>query len=366
MSTITIAGISISAWIYVPVIYFFWVSFWLLVKKVAFTLIKRLTLKTNTRLDDIILKAANLPVTMMVFASGAAIIEQTIPRETSQPLTGHFVLILKAVTVVAVVLFLDKFVSCLIKEYSPRIEILRTTEGVARGFVRFMVIGLGFLILMDSFGISITPLIASLGIGSLAVALALQPTLENLFSGIQIVTDKPILVGQFVKLESGEEGYVHKIGWRSTWIRTLSNSIVVIPNKILANARLINYHYPDKELAVLVEVGVHYGSDLEKVEQLTIEVAKETLKATPGGVANFVPFIRFHTFADFSINFTVIMRGHEFVDQYLLKHEFIKRLHKRYNEEGIVIPYPVEAVNFAQEKQFDKINNENSRFEPRT
>ncbi len=353
MSTITIAGISISAWIYMPIIYFFWVSFWLMVKKIAVNVIRKITSRTPTHLDDIILKAANFPITLLIFASGAAIIEQAMPRDASQPLTQYFVLLLKAATVVAAVLFCDKFVSSLIKEYSPRIEILKTTGGVARGFVRFLVIGLGVLILLDSFGISITPLIASLGIGSLAVALALQPTLENLFSGVQIVTDKPILVGQFVKLESGEEGYVHKIGWRSTWIRTLPNNIVVIPNKVLVNSRIINYYYPDKELAVTLEMGVHYGSDLEKVERVTIEVAKAILKQTPGGVASFEPFIRYHTFSDFSINFTVVLRGHEFVDQHLLKHEFIKHLHKRYNEEGIVIPYPVQAVNFAQEKQFE-------------
>ena len=229
-------------------------------------------------------------------------------------------------------------------------EILRTSGGIARGFVRAIVIGLGLMILLDSFGVSITPVLASLGVGSLAVALALQPTLENFFSGIQLIMDKPIKVGHFVKLDSGEEGYVHKIGWRSTWVRMIPDNVVVIPNKVLVNAKVTNYHYPQQELDVLMEVGVHYDSDLEHVERVTIEVGKETMKEVAGGVADFEPFIRYHAFADFSINFTVYLRGKEFHDGYLIKHEFIKRLHKRYAREGINIPYPIRAINYEQEK----------------
>jgi small-conductance mechanosensitive channel len=103
-------------------------------------------------------------------------------------------------------------------------------------------------------------------------------------------------------------------------------------------------------MAVLVNLGVHYGSDLQKVEQVTVEVAKEVMKEVAGGVPGFQPFIRYNTFGDFSINFTVILRGKEFVDQYLIKHEFIKRLHARYKKEGIVIPFPIRAINYEQEQ----------------
>lgn len=127
-----------------------------------------------------------------------------------------------------------------------------------------------------------------------------------------------------------------------------------MPNKVMVNSKIINYYYPEKELAVLVQVGVHYESDLEKVEKVTIEVGKETLKEVNGGVAEFNPFIRYHTFDDFSINFTVILRAQEFVDNYMIKHEFVKRLHKRYAKEGINIPYPIRAINYEQEKSFEK------------
>jgi small-conductance mechanosensitive channel len=124
----------------------------------------------------------------------------------------------------------------------------------------------------------------------------------------------------------------------------------LVPNEKLTKAIITNYYLPDKELAVLVEAGVHYNSDLSKVEKVTCEVAREVMNEVAGGVPHFEPFIRYHTFADFSINFTVILRAKEFVDQYLIKHEFIKRLHERYNKEGIIIPYPIRAINYEQEK----------------
>ena len=116
------------------------------------------------------------------------------------------------------------------------------------------------------------------------------------------------------------------------------------------SAIVTNYYFPEKEMAVLIQVGVSYDSDLKKVERVTIEVGKELMREVPGGVPEFEPFIRYHTFADFSINFTVILRAKEFVDQYLIKHEFVKRLHQRFKKEGIEIPFPIRTV-YMQEKR---------------
>jgi len=354
MTELNIFGFTVSQWLSIPLVYLVWVTGFLVLKRIAFSAITRLAQKTKTELDDIFIKAADFPLMLLIFTSGGAVVEKMLPLGTEAELTNYFLLGFKATTIVAIVIFADRFINGLIQHYSDRINILRSSGGVARGFVRVIVICLGTLILLDSFGVSITPIIASLGIGSLAVALALQPTLENLFAGIQLIIDKPIKVGQFVKLDSGEEGYVHKIGWRSTWIRLLPNNVVVMPNKSIVNSKILNYYYPEQEMSVLVQVGVHYESDLEHVEKVTIEVGKETLKEVKGGVADFEPFIRYHTFDDFSINFSVILRAQEFVDNYLIKHEFIKRLHKRFAKEGIIIPYPIRAINEAQEKAFTK------------
>ena len=347
-----IFGITAPEWVVIPVVFLVWVTVFIFFKKVLFETIKRFAKKTKTQLDDILVQALDFPLTLLIVTSGGAVVERMLPATIDTELTSYLLVAFKVMTVVAIILFVDRFLNGLIHGYSEKVNILKTSGGVARGLIRAVVIGLGTLILLDSFGVSITPLIASLGIGSLAVALALQPTLENFFSGIQIVIDKPIKVGHFIKLDSGEEGYVHRIGWRSTWIRLLANNVIVLPNKVLVNSKVLNYYYPQQEMSTLVQVGVHYDSDLEHVEKVTIAVAKEVLKKLDGGVSEFEPFIRYHTFDDFSINFSVILRVHEFVDSYLVKHEFIKKLHKRYAKEGISIPYPIRAINYDQEKTY--------------
>ncbi|MGH7767994.1 MAG: mechanosensitive ion channel family protein [Candidatus Binatia bacterium] len=221
---------------------------------------------------------------------------------------------------------------------------LYNIRGPLEVFTKIVLIAVGGMIVLDNMGVSLTPLLTTLGIGSLAVAIALQDTLGNFFAGLHIKADRPIESGHFVKLQSGEEGYVERIGWRSTRIRMLPNNMVVVPNSKLVQDIITNYYLPDPELAVLVQVGVAYESDLEKVDKVTSEVAKEALQTTPGAIAEFEPFIRYHTFGESSINFTVVLRAREFTDGILLKHEFIKKLHVRYEKEGINFPFPTRIV----------------------
>ena len=226
-------------------------------------------------------------------------------------------------------------------ELPPRVSIIEIIIKILFFFV-------GFIIILDTLDITITPFITSLGIAGLAVGLALQDTLGNLFAGLHILMTKQIKPGDYISIEGGFEGFVEDITWRNTTIRTLPNNLVIIPNSKIASSIVTNYFLPDKELAVLVQVGVSYGSDLEKVEKVTIEVAREVMKEFPGGVPDFEPFIRYHTFGDFSINFTVILRVQSYTDRYPVIHEFVKRLHKRYKEEGIEIPFPIRTVYLKQ------------------
>ncbi|HAJ56252.1 MAG TPA: mechanosensitive ion channel protein MscS [Candidatus Omnitrophica bacterium] len=351
MNNILILGMQIPAWLIGPAIIFIWLSILFIIKKLVFLNLKKWANRTKSGLDNILIESLDFPLTLLIFFSATFFLERLFPATKDTTVINYLYAGFKAVAIIAVILFFDKLLKALIETYSSNIEILKASKSVVTAVVRILVIAVGLLIILDSFGISITPILASLGIGSLAVALALQPTLENFFSGIQMIIDKPIQVGQFVKLDTGEEGYVEKIGWRSTWVRMLPNNMVILPNKTIVNSKVINYYYPTKETAVLVQVGVHYNSDLKHVEKVTEEVAEETLKTVLGGVPEFKPFIRYHTFSDFSINFTVILSAKEFVDNYLIKHEFIKRLHERYNKEGIIIPYPIRAINTEQEQK---------------
>jgi small-conductance mechanosensitive channel len=210
---------------------------------------------------------------------------------------------------------------------------------------RGVIFAVGLLIILQSLGISITPLLTALGVGGLAVALALQPTLSNLFAGLQIIASKQLEPGDWVELDSGAKGYVVDISWRNTTIQELPNNLIIVPNSQLANSIITNFNRPQKQMSVLIEVGVSYDSDLAKVERVTADVAKAVVKEVQGGDPEFEPIVRYHTFSDFSINFTVILRVKEFVNKYLVRHEFIKALHKRYKEEGIEIPFPIRTVH---------------------
>ncbi len=206
--------------------------------------------------------------------------------------------------------------------------------------IRIVVVSLGSLVVLDNLGISITPLLASLGVGSVAVALALQDTLNNFFSGVYVLADRPIQIDDYIRLEDGTEGFVSRIGWRSTHIRLPTNSVVVVPNSKIASSQLTNYNMPSHETAFKVEVSVSYDSDLNIVERVCVEVAREVMARVPVGVDSFEPVVRYHTFADSSVNFAVVLQTKNFSDSGILKHEFIKALHARFKKEGIDIPFP--------------------------
>lgn len=225
----------------------------------------------------------------------------------------------------------------------------RKTDGLSASLLsnvaKTAILVLGTLILLQTVGIEITPILTTLGIGGIAVGLALQDTLANLFSGFYLIISKQVRTGDYVKLDnSGHEGYVTDITWRNTTIKELSNNVIIVPNSKLASAIFTNYHLPVKEITLTMNVGVGYDSDLEQVERVTVKVAKEVMQEiAPELIAN-EPYIRFNEFADFSINFTLYMRVNEFFDQRMARHLFIKKLHKRYQKEGIKIPFPIRDI----------------------
>jgi len=237
--------------------------------------------------------------------------------------------------------------------YLPELVDKRFVPTINR-IINIFIYVIAFIIILDRLNIEVTPLVASLGIATLAVGLALQDTLSNFFAGVYIFTDKPVRIGDYIELDTGDKGYVEDIGWRSTMIKTLPNNIIVIPNAKLVQSRIINYYLPQEEMAVVLQCGVGYASDWEKVERVTIEVAREAQKTVLGAVKNFEPFIRYHTFGDSNINFSIILRVEKFVDQYLLVHEFIKKLMKRYREEGIEISFPARVLYYPKKKEVNE------------
>ncbi len=308
---------------------------------------RKLAEKTEWEGDELIVASLRKVVTFWFLLGGIASAIHNTNLSSSNILIAHKIIIV--LFILSATITLSKILTGLVDLYAKRAKGEFPSTSIFTNITKVAVFIIGGLIILQALNISITPILTALGVGGLAVALALQDTLSNLFSGIQIIASRQVKPGDYVKLDSGEEGYVVDITWRNTTIRALPNNMIIVPNARLANALITNYYMPDRELAVLVNLGVSYASDLQMVERVTIEVAREVMQTVAGGVPEFEPFIRYHTFGDFSINFTVIMRAKEFTDQYLIKHEFIKRLHERYKKEGIEIPFPIRTIYTKQQ-----------------
>lgn len=232
----------------------------------------------------------------------------------------------------------------LLRYYTHREDSRLPNSSILMILVRVVVYIVGFIFILNALNISITPILTALGVGGLAVALALQDTLTNLFAGLQILASKKFHIGDTIRLDSGEEGVVEDISWRYTTLRTLRDNIVVVPNAKVSTAILYNFDMPQSEFDIVVEGSVSYDSDLDRVEVVVLEEAVKLMGEPDFKVEEFVPFVRFYAFADSGILFRVFLRTHTFQDQFALRHLYMKRLHKRFKTEGIEIPYPKRDV----------------------
>jgi small-conductance mechanosensitive channel len=320
---------------------------WLLVFLVAHAFVMRLLRKVAARTawtwDDVLIAAIAWPTRLLIIASGLTVLERILPLEPEWDracdimLAGAFAL--------AFILFVDKMISGLLDRMAIRNAAFQGTRGLVQGAVRGLIIGIGLLIFLDNIGVSIAPILASLGVGSLAVALALQDTLANVFAGFHLIADKPLEAGQFIRLQSGEEGHVVLVGWRSTRLRTPQNNIVVVPNAKLAGTVLTNFDLGGSAMAVTVEVTVSLASDLDRAEKVALEVARDVQRTVPGGSSETPPAVRFIGFGDSGMRFNVVLQSDNLKTSNDVRHEFLKRLTVRYQREGVVIPFPTRTLD---------------------
>lgn len=309
-------------------------------------LVRRLAIlfrRTATDLDDLVLEATRRHFPIWFLLGGIVVAARIAPI----PERGVHIIDRVAAMGIAVSFTLAAagLAISLIGRQTERTGANLGATTLVQNVVRLVIFAVGGLLVLSNLGVSITPLLTALGVGSLAVALALQPTLSNLFAGIHIALARPIRVGDFVELESGVKGYVEDIGWRATRIRELPNNLIVVPNARVAEMVLTNFALPVPEQALVIQVGVAYSSDLEKVERVTCDVARDVLKTEEGAISEFEPFIRYHTFGDSSIDFSVILRVKTYVDRYLVTHRFIKLLKAAFDRERIEIPFPQRVIH---------------------
>jgi small-conductance mechanosensitive channel len=319
----------------------------LLLRKLVMIKLSAWAKKTETEIDDIIIEALRKP--MVIWCVMLALYVGLYVSHVPQDIVNFIGKILLTLGIFSITMVLANIASAAIKAYSAKADTALPATSLTQNIARIVIFGIGILIILNFLGISITPILATLGVGGLAVALALQDTLSNLFAGFLITINKQVKPGDYVKLESGIEGHVTDINWRTTKIKLLNSNIALVPNAKLAQAVIINFDLPNKELGVTIIMGVHYNSDLEKVEKVTKEVALEVLRNI-ADIHDAEPVVVFTDLGPYSINMSVNLRAKQFTDQFRVKHEFIKRIKARYTKENIVIPYPVAAINNSQEK----------------
>ena len=210
---------------------------------------------------------------------------------------------------------------------------------------------LAIIIVLENLGISLTAIWTTLGVGSVAVALALQETLSNLFAGLYLLADRPVSPGDYIKLDSGQEGYVIHIGWRSTTMRTQSNNIVFVPNSTMAKAVIINYSLPELRVSVSIPVRVSYGSDPSRVEKVLLDVTREAAQEGRCWVCSWIRLPAFSLnpgFGDSSLDFSLNLNVRRFEDQVPVQSELRKRILARFAKDGIAVPFPMRTIGLDQ------------------
>ena len=289
-----------------------------------------------------ILKQLSIPVFFLVFIIGVYTSLKTLSRLDIYyiQMDGIFFVI----TTFTFAILASRIITVITMGWLKVRKGFKRTPGLLNKAITVIFFIVAIAVILAYFKIDVTPLIAGVGLGALAIGLALQSTLSNFFAGVHLLSDRPINVGDFIELDENTTGIVQDIGWRSTRIKMLTDNLLIIPNAKLADSNIINYSMPKEDFSIWVPCGVAYESDLKKVEKVTLEVAKEIQNTIPGATKGFEPGFRYREFGDSNINFVTILRIEKPMDKFIVRNEFIKALKKRYDKEKIEISWPIRKI----------------------
>jgi small-conductance mechanosensitive channel len=325
-----------SSWVIAAGVLAGWIIVLLGVKRVFLSVFRRITQRPHLQHLIPLIDAVAPALTLAIIVAGIEVAAQIAPLP--QVWRADVAIILTGGVVTALVVFADRISRLWLQRASTRYPLFTEGYGLVTGAIRGIIIALGLLMFLESVGISIGPLLASLGIGSLAIALALQETVKNIFSGFFLIADKPLDVGDYVKLQSGQEGQLFKLGWRSSKFRMLTREVVVVPNSQLIDSIVTNYCAPDGDVAISIDLAVLNSNDPVHVERVAREVAREAMSwVTPDG-SSCDPEVLFQGMSGNLVNLTVLIHARSSDLIAAVRSEFIKRLLARFAHEEIKLP----------------------------
>ncbi|HUB80097.1 MAG TPA: mechanosensitive ion channel family protein [Bryobacteraceae bacterium] len=318
-----------------------WVVRWLILKALR-GWVRRSGSRGGAVLIDVL--AGPMLIWAVILAAHLAIQSSSLPaRFADSGVELLFFLWMVSVTMMGM-----RLAGNLVRNFGDQVPGALPVTTLSQNLAQIGVLILGIVVVLDHYNYSIKTILTALGIGGLAVALALQDTLSNLFAGFYVAVARQIRLGDYVKLNSGEEGYVADIGWRSTSIRSLSANMIIVPNGKLAQAIVTNYCLPEKSMSTSFQVGVSYTSDPDKVERILLEIARSSTEDIPGMLADPAPSVSFDPgLGESSLGFTVGFTVTEFASQFAVRNELKKRILRRFRQEGIEIPFPTRTVRLA-------------------
>ena len=305
-----------------------------------------LVTKTKTEVDDKIVELIGISWRRILWVIANYFVVHSLNEYLHEKLIHYVDGLFYVITVFIVAHFVSSTLQLILDFYSERWghmvkgRIQDEFGPLFRRLIIILVYAIAIVFILKHFKQDISSLIVSLGVGSLAIALAAQDTLSNMISGFMIMTDRPFRIGDRVKLESGEKGDVYDIGLRSTKILTFDNTLIVVPNKQIVNEKLTNLSYPDPQIRVSIDVGVAYGTDLDKAKAILETVChdhEEVLDEPP-------PKAYFVNFGDSSLDIRILCRVKQWGDQWRVAEELRMGVYKAFNREGVEIPFPQRVV----------------------
>lgn len=316
----------------------------------------RLASRSENQYDDILVEALRRSILYVVLLTGLNIALRELPR--AKAIMPYARPILNASFILLLAYILAKVLKMLVRIRAEHEQSRVAAVSLTRRSIEIVVYTVAFVMVLKSFGVDIAPVITALGVGGLAVALALQDTLSNLFAGIYITLADQIRLGDYIKTSDGYEGYVRDIGWRNTTIEMLELNSIIIPNNKLSQAIVVNYNLPNEIQYLLLTFGVHLQTDPQYVEDTLINMVNQCGSLTreeafeiqqPQGkirglLSNPEPIVRFREFGEYTLNFRFLVAISHFDLQFEARSNVMKQVYYTFKSAGITVPVPIRAL----------------------